>query len=146
MASRQGEKEIGDGERRWLEKNTFSIFADNLLPDTTYQWLWKVFNNTGKVEDIYLSRKIRVGNPLKFAFIRYRTREEMERMIEHLDGWIVWDCRLRITESRYRRMDKTTKGVAEGRYHPEIVRPEAEPARTNPQNKSYRDVVVGIEA
>ncbi|MED6108757.1 hypothetical protein PIB30_027167 [Stylosanthes scabra] len=77
---------------KWNEEETFNIFADNLPEDATLEWLWKVFGKTGKVVDIYLSRKIRRANTLKFAFIRYRSREEVETTIDHLDGWLVWGC------------------------------------------------------
>ncbi|MED6123887.1 hypothetical protein PIB30_053869 [Stylosanthes scabra] len=74
------------------------------------QWLWKVFSSTGKVEDIYMSKKVRRNNPLKFAFIRYRTKEEIRRTIERLNGWIVWGCRMSLTELRYRRFGGKGKG------------------------------------
>ncbi|MED6160826.1 hypothetical protein PIB30_054918 [Stylosanthes scabra] len=32
--------------------------------------------------------------------------EEVQRTIEQLNGWIVWGCRMRLTESRYRRDGK----------------------------------------
>ncbi|MED6141152.1 hypothetical protein PIB30_100481, partial [Stylosanthes scabra] len=52
---------VKEGERkgRWFEENTFMEFADNLQVDATEHWLWKVFNSTGKVMDVYLSRKMR---------------------------------------------------------------------------------------
>ncbi|MED6136069.1 hypothetical protein PIB30_052486 [Stylosanthes scabra] len=81
----------------------FSVLADNLPIDATKRWLWKVFSSTGRVEDIYLSIKVRKGNPLRFAFIIFKTREEARRAIEQLDGWIVWGCRISVSESKYRR-------------------------------------------
>ncbi|MED6133242.1 hypothetical protein PIB30_026567 [Stylosanthes scabra] len=103
---KQGSKpETKEKQRRhtWNEGNTFSVFADNPPQDATLQWLWKVFGSTGRVLDVYLSRKVRPKNPLKFAFIRYGTKEEAQKTIEQLDGWLVWGNKIRLTESRYRR-------------------------------------------
>ncbi|MED6200565.1 hypothetical protein PIB30_086431 [Stylosanthes scabra] len=115
---RRGKWQAKDqGESSWIEDKTFSIFADNLPQDSTKQWLWKVFSSIGRVEDIFIPKKVRHNNPLKFAFIRYRTREEARRTIEHLDGWIVWGCRIRLTEARFRRSE--TKEKVKGSTHEE---------------------------
>ncbi|MED6192283.1 hypothetical protein PIB30_008808 [Stylosanthes scabra] len=53
-----------------IEKNSYTIFADNLPVDSTKKWLWRVFSSTGRVIDIFLSRRVRARNPLKFSFIR----------------------------------------------------------------------------
>ncbi|MED6208171.1 hypothetical protein PIB30_042624 [Stylosanthes scabra] len=98
----------------WVEDNSFSVFADNLPKDVTIEWLWKVFSSTGRVIDVYLSRKVRPRNPLKFAFIRYAYREEVQRTIEQLDGWLVWGCRIRLTESRYKRGEKRERVAGNG--------------------------------
>ncbi|MED6138936.1 hypothetical protein PIB30_079209 [Stylosanthes scabra] len=37
---------------------------------------------------------------------RYATREEVQKTIEQLDGWLVWGCRIRLTESKYSRSGK----------------------------------------
>ncbi|MED6107801.1 hypothetical protein PIB30_017502 [Stylosanthes scabra] len=89
--------------RRWDEWNTFSVFADNLPEAVTLGWLWKVFSSMGEVVDVYLSRKRRANNPLRFAFIRYKTRNEALRAIEQYDRWIVWGCEIKVVESRYKR-------------------------------------------
>ncbi|MED6197045.1 hypothetical protein PIB30_053070 [Stylosanthes scabra] len=96
---------------KWIEDETFNIFVDNLPVDMIKEWLWNVFGRSGKVVDIYISRKIRKANPLRFAFIRYKFKDEALRTIDHLDGWIVWGCRLRLTEARYRRRDRDKAGA-----------------------------------
>ncbi|MED6148594.1 hypothetical protein PIB30_054565 [Stylosanthes scabra] len=105
-------------EHRWVENNTFSVFADNLPPNTTYQWLWKVFNSIGKVEDIYLSKKIKSGNPLKFAFVRYRTREEMRRKIEHLDDGLFGGVDLESRSPDIEGTIKQSKRIPEADMNP----------------------------
>ncbi|MED6138654.1 hypothetical protein PIB30_076465 [Stylosanthes scabra] len=111
----------GNEGEKWIKDETFSVFVNNLTVDATKQWLWKAFSCTGKVEDVYLSRKVRKTNPLRFAFVRYKSIEEVRRTVEHLDSWIVWGCQLKLTEFRYRRdgkereEDKKNKGTDGGK-------------------------------
>ncbi|MED6119374.1 hypothetical protein PIB30_011177 [Stylosanthes scabra] len=51
-----------DQKGRWDERNTFSIFADNLPADVTLGWLWKVFSSIGEVVDLVESRYKRSVN------------------------------------------------------------------------------------
>ncbi|MED6181677.1 hypothetical protein PIB30_021607 [Stylosanthes scabra] len=102
----QGEHSRGhnrNGGGRWIEEETFNVYVDNLPKDTTKQWLWRVFYEVGRVRDIYLSHKVREKNPLKFAFVRFSTREEVLRAIEHFNRWIIWGCKLWLTESKFKR-------------------------------------------
>ncbi|MED6114469.1 hypothetical protein PIB30_080467 [Stylosanthes scabra] len=103
---RKSSQEMRDERGKWIEDETFSIFVDNLPKDSTKGWLWTAFGRTGKIVDVYLSEKVQKSNPLKFAFIRYRSRVEARRTIEHLNGWIVWGCELKLSESRYSRSGK----------------------------------------
>ncbi|MED6120176.1 hypothetical protein PIB30_018575 [Stylosanthes scabra] len=89
--------------QRWNEKNSYTLFVDNLPANATKQWLVKVFNSVGRVVDAFLSVKRRASNPLRFAFVRFATRREATRAIEQLDGWLVWGNRLMVVESKYRR-------------------------------------------
>ncbi|MED6150381.1 hypothetical protein PIB30_071725 [Stylosanthes scabra] len=69
----------------------------------------------------------------------------MERMVEQLDGWIVWGCRVRIAESKYRRIDKTIFGDTRIPNDKEKERPEDEPVKTQFQNRSYKDTLLEKE-
>ncbi|QHN97914.1 uncharacterized protein DS421_18g631470 [Arachis hypogaea] len=44
-------------EYRRLESESFSIFVDNLPEDISKRELFQLFNWTGRINDIYLSRK-----------------------------------------------------------------------------------------
>ncbi|MED6125319.1 hypothetical protein PIB30_067359 [Stylosanthes scabra] len=73
-----------------MEKNTFTVFVDNLPKDTTREWLLKEFNKVGKVMDVYLSMKRREKNPMRFAFVRFGTVEKARKAIEQYDRWRFW--------------------------------------------------------
>ncbi|MED6114339.1 hypothetical protein PIB30_079314 [Stylosanthes scabra] len=94
---------------------------------------------------------VRRGNPLKFAFIRYKTREEVRRTIEQLDGWIVWGCKVKLTESRYRRNEgkgeKDNNGDKEERKRNgrsgEAETTETQGSKEKTGNgESYRDILL----
>ncbi|MED6207364.1 hypothetical protein PIB30_035167 [Stylosanthes scabra] len=152
----QGEHSRGHNNHRvlrWIEDETFSVYVDNLPTDTTRQWLWKVFSEIGRVRDIYLSHKVRAKNPLKFAFVRFSTREEVRKAIEHLHGWIVWGCKPWLTESRFKRSEKqeSIKGNKPERQvvtkePPENMRHENEGLKqVETGRKSYKDAVLNEE-
>ncbi|MED6155436.1 hypothetical protein PIB30_005287 [Stylosanthes scabra] len=96
--------------RRWNERNSYTVFVDNLPANTTKQWLVRVFNSVGRVVDTFLSMKKRAKNPLRFAFVRYATIREAGYAVEQFDGWLIWGIRLTVTESRYRREDSEPNG------------------------------------
>ncbi|MED6171537.1 hypothetical protein PIB30_041600 [Stylosanthes scabra] len=87
---------------RWTEENNaFTIFVDNLPFDATNGWVRKVFNSVGEVVDVFVSMKRRERNPLRFAFVRYASRDKALRAVEQLDGWLVWgNCLKTLGESR----------------------------------------------
>ncbi|MED6106000.1 hypothetical protein PIB30_000786 [Stylosanthes scabra] len=132
----------------WIEKNTFSFFVDNLPLDASIRWLWKVFSRFGRVKDIYLSRKVRKSNPLKFAFIRFRTKEDASRAIEQLDGWIVWGCKIALSESRFRRGNIGEGGSANEEAKENGFKGRQEgggkvvKGRTTEGGKSYREALM----
>ncbi|KAL4306627.1 hypothetical protein AHAS_Ahas16G0197200 [Arachis hypogaea] len=118
-------------EYRRLEHESFSIFVDNLPKDISKRELFHLFNWTGRINDIYLSRKYKNGDIYMFAFIRYTTRggalkamTEMNRM--RLRGKVIM-----VQEAKYRRTSDTTyvkKGRVEDDQHhrskPEPMREE----------------------
>ncbi|MED6138501.1 hypothetical protein PIB30_074801 [Stylosanthes scabra] len=106
------------------------------------------YGRTRRVIDVYLSRKIRKANPLQFAFIRYKSREEARRTIDHLDGWIVWGCRLRLSISKYRREEKTKaeenkKTVTREKYKDAAINKVMDNDKEmERQRRSYMDILV----
>ncbi|XP_057730633.1 uncharacterized protein LOC130945964 [Arachis stenosperma] len=107
-----------------LETESFSIFLDNIPEDISKRELFELFSWTGRINDIYLSRKQKNGSLYIFAFVRYTTRggalkaiTEMNRM--RLRGKVVF-----VGEARYRRMsiaNGTNKIQAEGIIQKESV-------------------------
>ncbi|MED6215077.1 hypothetical protein PIB30_109767, partial [Stylosanthes scabra] len=86
-----------------MENRLVTIFIDNLPKSTTIDWLWTVFGLEGKIADVYLSKKVRPKNPLPFAFVRFEDCEAAHRAIDRRNGWVVWGCKLRVSEAKYKR-------------------------------------------
>ncbi|MED6199084.1 hypothetical protein PIB30_072589, partial [Stylosanthes scabra] len=103
------------------------------------------------VVDVYLSRKVRAKNPLRFAFVRYKSREEVRRTIEQLNGWIVWGCKLEIVESKYRRGvegDKEKPNKIGGNNVEGEQRNDKASRNQDERNKgakSYKEAIMGAE-
>ncbi|MED6172803.1 hypothetical protein PIB30_053299 [Stylosanthes scabra] len=83
-----------------------AMFLDNLPSSTTLALMWKIFGREGKVVDVFLSRKRRTSNNLKFGFVRFICQAEAVCAIERLDGWIVWGCKISVAIAKYGRMRK----------------------------------------
>ncbi|XP_072061960.1 serine/arginine-rich splicing factor SC35-like [Arachis hypogaea] len=94
------------------QKSLVTVFADNLPRNSTVSWIWKVFGRARVVVDVFIPNKARERNQLKFAFVRYVSRTKALNVIQHLDGWIMWGCKLRLTEAKYIRGigDKINEG------------------------------------
>ncbi|MED6216427.1 hypothetical protein PIB30_007771 [Stylosanthes scabra] len=113
------------------EATAVTVFMDNLPRNTTVGWLWKTFGKEGRVVNVFLSRKERKWNPLRFAFVRFKTKHEAATAIQRFDGWSVWDCHLKLSESKFRRRGE---GVLERR--------EPRPSNTHEAIQSYQIAVM----
>ncbi|MED6181248.1 hypothetical protein PIB30_017638 [Stylosanthes scabra] len=79
----------------------------------------------------------------------YKTKEDARKIIEHLDGWIVWGCRLSVTESRYKRSGNSPSGrssdsgVLKGvKENKEISNHTEKQNRHWGQGRSYKDILI----
>lgn len=71
------------GDRRWLD-GLYSIYAYNLSKRVTWSVIKGIFEEYGKVVDLYIL-KWRFQDQEKmsiFAFIRYREQHEMEKALQ----------------------------------------------------------------
>ncbi|MED6222335.1 hypothetical protein PIB30_063349 [Stylosanthes scabra] len=123
-------------QRRNMEANTVRVFVDNLPRNTMVRWLWNIFGKEGKIVDIFLQRKERKWNPLRFAFVRFETRTEEHTAIRRLHGQEFWECNLALSEAKYRKNEERDLK----RTPVEIQR--REPIATHASaRRSFRDVV-----
>nr|XP_025647492.1 serine/arginine-rich SC35-like splicing factor SCL28 [Arachis hypogaea] len=86
------------------ENESFSVFVSNLPHDISKRELFQLFIWTGRINDIYLSRKQKSKNMYMIAVVRYTTKGGALKAIaeinhQRLRGKIVF-----VEETKYRRM------------------------------------------
>ncbi|XVE68439.1 hypothetical protein DITRI_Ditri09bG0068900 [Diplodiscus trichospermus] len=76
--------------------NLFSIFVNNMSHRVLKGALCEDFSVYGRVMDIYIhsATKSNKGNEIMFAFVKYRFKSKMMKMIEagnnkRIDGWSI---------------------------------------------------------
>ncbi|MED6185183.1 hypothetical protein PIB30_054584 [Stylosanthes scabra] len=124
-----------------LENEAVTVFVDNLPQNTTIGWLWNVFGLQGKILDVYLSKKKRLRNPRPFAFVRFNNRLIAKSAIWRRNGWVVWGCKLIVSESKYKRQKQGNANEGDA-MRTETTHKNEE----SPRLKSYKDTVLkGME-
>ena len=92
-----------------IEKNTYTLFVDNLPKSMTTSWLWQLCNFEGGVVDVFLSRKQRAMKLGPFAFVRFINKQDALEAIRKLDGLTVRGYAIKVQEARYSRMEEYKK-------------------------------------
>ncbi|KAK3199059.1 hypothetical protein Dsin_022474 [Dipteronia sinensis] len=102
------------------------MFIDNLNPVVDQQGLWSIFRVFGRVRDLYLSPITRSRRSC-FAFVRFATREEAEKVVKqtngmHVYGWPIvskiassdWNNRRQSQDGKYREIQSMSSRFSEG--------------------------------
>ncbi|KAL4393668.1 hypothetical protein AHAS_Ahas02G0075000 [Arachis hypogaea] len=120
-SGRWGNTRGGKDSRVWnkeeyqrLELDSFSVFVDNLPEDISRRELFDIFKWTGRIIDIYLSRKNKNGHIYLFAFIRYTTKGGALKAIADMNSMVVRGRKLFVGEAKYRR-GATVQNTTENR-------------------------------
>ncbi|QHO21803.1 uncharacterized protein DS421_11g349820 [Arachis hypogaea] len=96
-----------------LELDFFSIFVDNLPGDISKRELFNTFKWTGRIIDIYLSRKNKNSQIYLFAFVRYTTKGGALKVVAEMNGIVLRGKRMFVGEAKHRRgaVMQNTKGT-----------------------------------
>ncbi|KAL4390295.1 hypothetical protein AHAS_Ahas03G0130800 [Arachis hypogaea] len=86
-----------------LELDSFSVFVDNLSKDISKRELFHLFKWTGRIIDIYLSRKNKNGQIYLFAFVRHTTKGGALKAAADMNGMMLRGNRVFVGEAKYRR-------------------------------------------
>ncbi|KAK3221055.1 hypothetical protein Dsin_015025 [Dipteronia sinensis] len=119
------ERERSDGffrrdDRNDFRSSLFSVFIDNLNPTVDSSSLWGIFKPHGRLRDVFLCTKNRQRRSA-YAFIRFETEEEANRVAKRVDGMHVycWPIRANLVSLGWNRK---RSGVGEGIYNYEASR------------------------
>lgn len=69
--------------------NWFIIFIDNIFKDVSIKDFIEIFEEDGRVMDVFISRKVRKYISLGFGFVRFRKEEEGIRVIRRINRMLL---------------------------------------------------------
>ncbi|KAK8661836.1 hypothetical protein V6N13_091427 [Hibiscus sabdariffa] len=84
------------------EKQSISVFVENIPNAMHWKGLWHAFARHGDVTDTYIPRKLsRRGK--RFGFVRMKSRKDALRVIERLNGFLLYGYRLTVQMARFNK-------------------------------------------
>ncbi|XP_072085412.1 uncharacterized protein [Arachis hypogaea] len=112
-------QQLGNDPRIWnceqffrLDQESFTVFVDRLPSDISKHQLFELFSWTGRINDVYLSRKMRNGFVYLFAFIRYTTKGGALKAISNMNHMRLRGNKIFVGEAKYKReMSKQKKAI-----------------------------------
>ncbi|KAK8683777.1 hypothetical protein V6N13_039826 [Hibiscus sabdariffa] len=103
-----GEQRIGvrvqqTGEQvQGRENQSVSVFVENIPNAMHWKGLWHAFARHGDVTDTFIPRKLSRGGK-RFGFVRLKSRTDAIRIIERLNGFILYGYRLTVKMARFKK-------------------------------------------
>lgn len=88
-----------------LSKTT-SVFVDHLPRGISPEWLRDLFSEYGRVEDVFVSKKVRKQCSDAFGFVRFRHEKDAMVAISKLHGYMIKNSKITASMARYDRMGK----------------------------------------
>ncbi|XVF22173.1 hypothetical protein REPUB_Repub12eG0150900 [Reevesia pubescens] len=131
-----------------------TVFVNNIPPLVHWRWLWNIFQNHGRVADVFIPRK-RSSSGRKFGFVRFYDWREAARAVSRLNGAWLWEFKLGVNMARFNtrsnfwrkvnisnneNIEKANGGnVHNGCVGEDSSEQGTERRRVGPQNKSVKD-------
>ncbi|XVF09643.1 hypothetical protein REPUB_Repub07fG0111900 [Reevesia pubescens] len=78
-----------------------SVFVKNIPKKVHWRWLWKIFENHGKVVDVFIPRK-RSGLGKRYGFVYFAFRPAALTAITRLNGAWLLNSRIGVNIARFR--------------------------------------------
>ncbi|KAE8678066.1 hypothetical protein F3Y22_tig00111445pilonHSYRG00069 [Hibiscus syriacus] len=83
-----------------MEKDSISLFVDNLPNSIHWKGLWHIVGRYGEVLSVYLpSKRSRAGS--RFGFVKVGNMVEANRVKERLNGLMVYGSRISVSFAKY---------------------------------------------
>lgn len=123
-------------------KETFTLFVDN-IPDSKDQiWLKRTFNNFGIVRDAFIPRKRSQRTGKKFGFVRYDCHVAAGMAVSRMNGVWVENERLFVKQACFGHNEENTR-VQHSRVH--SVRELAPTQGVCPRQRPRKGVMEEVE-
>lgn len=85
-----------------LSKTT-AVFVDHLPRGISPEWLRDLFSEFGRVEDVFVSKKMREKSSDAFGFVKFRKEEDAKEAISNLNGHKIKNSKMAVSLARYDR-------------------------------------------
>ncbi|CAO2826293.1 unnamed protein product [Amaranthus hypochondriacus] len=79
----------------------YSLFVDGIGRSATLAELRELFEQEGKVADVYISGKKRNHTRVSFGFVRFYRTHEAAKAVQNLDGVCIHGGKLKISMAKY---------------------------------------------
>ncbi|CAO2827764.1 unnamed protein product [Amaranthus hypochondriacus] len=89
-----------------------TLFLDHLPRGISREWVYDIFSDCGKVDDTYISKKVRMNTSDGFGFVRYRKMEDARRAVEKFNGHTIKGLKLSVSFARYDKNGRSFKSRA----------------------------------
>lgn len=90
-------------------KDTITLFLDNIPDNKDHLWLHQTFNKFGLVKDAFIPNRRSKRTGHKFGFVRYASREAARVAVARLNGVWVEKDRLFVKEASFGQNDRKSE-------------------------------------
>ncbi|CAO2820347.1 unnamed protein product [Amaranthus hypochondriacus] len=112
----RGPREPPSSLRGQVLRNVFSLFVDGIARSVSLSELRELFEQEGKVADVYISGKKRSHTRESFGFVRFFKKYEAVKAVQQLDGVCIHGGKLKISMAKYSKggtpMSKPMKQIS----------------------------------
>ncbi|KAL4318899.1 hypothetical protein GQ457_18G023820 [Hibiscus cannabinus] len=95
---RDGKQKVGEQQQK-QEHQVVSVFVENIPKAMHWKGLWHTFARHGDVIGSFIARKLSRGGK-RFGFVRMKNRADALRVIERLNGFMLYGFRLTVNLAR----------------------------------------------
>ncbi|KAL4326266.1 hypothetical protein GQ457_11G028620 [Hibiscus cannabinus] len=96
----KGRKRVSDEWRSRKMKTISTLFVCNIPEKFHWKGLWAAFGHHGDVVDAFIPNK-RTYNGKRFGFVRFATREDVDRAMSKLHGFVLFGSKIEVSYSKY---------------------------------------------
>ncbi|KAL4291391.1 hypothetical protein GQ457_14G020120 [Hibiscus cannabinus] len=106
----KGCKRVSEEWRSRKMKIVSTLFVCNIPEKFHWKGLWAAFGHHGDVVDAFIPNK-RTYNGKRFDFIRFATREDADRAMSRLHGFVLFGSKIEVSYSKYEQRTSYWKKV-----------------------------------
>ncbi|KAL6969268.1 hypothetical protein U1Q18_028992 [Sarracenia purpurea var. burkii] len=95
-----GSERMFGSERKFRSSGGETIFIDDLPEKMDQRWLRNIFSKIGKILNVFISRRRRMGSNTRFGFVTFSSHRGVALAIARFNGLWCLDRRLHVSKAR----------------------------------------------